>query len=132
MAIIVRSPNWIGDCIMCVPALRALKDHFPDEDIYLAVKHYLYDVYKNLEGIKDIITIPDHVCLNNIFQITGQLKKYRFDSGILFTNSFHSALLFKLAGVSRLTGYSKDFRGFLLDNKIQFPRGSRDKEKHHI
>ncbi|MDQ1353929.1 MAG: heptosyltransferase, partial [Acidobacteriota bacterium] len=70
--------------------------------------------------------------LNNIFQITGQLKKYRFESGILFTNSFHSALLFKLAGVSRLTGYSKDLRGFLLDKKIQFPRGSRDKEKHHI
>lgn len=132
MAIIVRSPNWIGDCIMSLPALRALKDHFPNEDIYLAVKHYLYDVYKNLEGIKGIITIPDHVCLKNIFQITGQLKKYRFDSGILFTNSFHSALLFRLAGVKFLTGYSKDLRGFLLDKKIQFPRGSRDKEKHHI
>lgn len=132
MAIVVRSPNWIGDCIMSLPALRALKDHFPGEDIYLAVKHYLYDVYKNLEEIKGIITIPDHVGIKNIFQITGQLKKYRFDSGILFTNSFHSALLFKLAGVTWLTGYSKDLRGFLLDKKIQFPRGSRDKEKHHI
>jgi heptosyltransferase-2 len=132
MAIIVRSPNWIGDCIMCLPALRALKDHFPDEDIYLAVKHYLFDVYKNLEGIKGIITIPDHVRLNNIFQITGLLKKYRFDSGILFTNSFHSALLFKLSAVTWITGYSKDLRGFLLDKKIRFPRGSRDKEKHHI
>jgi heptosyltransferase-2 len=132
MAIIVRSPNWIGDCIMGLPALRALTDHFPGEDIYLAVKHYLYDVYKNLEGIKGIITIPDHVGLKNIFQITAQLKKYRFDSGILFTNSFHSALLFKLAGVKFLNGYSKDLRGFLLDNKIQFPRGARDKEKHHI
>lgn len=132
MAIIVRSPNWIGDCIMSLPALRALKDHFPDEDIYLAVKHYLYDVYKNLEGIKDIITIPDYVRLNNIFQIIGLLKKYRFDSGILFTNSFHSALLFKVAGVSQLFGYSKDLRGFLLAKKIRFPRGSQDKEKHHI
>jgi heptosyltransferase-2 len=117
---------------MSFPALRALRDHLPNEDIYLAVKQYLFDVYKNLEGITNIITIPNHVCLDNIFQITGQLKKYHFDSGILFTNSFHSALLFKLAGVKNLTGYSKDLRGFLLANKIQFPRGSRGKEKHHI
>lgn len=132
MSIIVRSPNWIGDCVMSLPALRALKAHLPDEDIYLAVKNYLYDVYKNLEGIKEIITIPDHVNFKNIFKIISHLKKYHFDSGILFTNSFHSALLFKLAGVNELTGYSKDLRGFLLDNKIQFHRVSRDNKKHHI
>lgn len=129
MSIVVRSPNWIGDCIMSLPALRALKDHFPEENIYLVSKHYLYDVYQHLEGIKEIITIPDTVDFKKIFKIAGQLRNYRFDSGLLFTNSFNSAFLFKLSGIKELMGYSKDLRGFLLDKRKKFPR---DSDKHHI
>ncbi len=129
MSIVVRSPNWIGDCIMSLPALRALKDHLPEENIYLVCKHYLYDVYRHLEGIKDVITIPGTKGFKKILKIAGQLRKYRFDSGLLFTNSFNSAFLFKLSGIKELMGYSKDLRGFLLDRKKKFPR---DNDKHHI
>ncbi len=56
------------------------------------------------------------------------MGKYRFDYGILFTNSFHSAFLFRLAGIKKLIGYNKDLRGWLLYKKIKFPRDNR----HHI
>jgi heptosyltransferase-2 len=114
---------------MSLPALRALTQHFPEENIYLISKHYLYDVYQHLEGIKAIITIPDTVDFKNILKIAKQLRKYRFDSGLLFTNSFNSALLFKLSGIKELMGYSKELRGFLLDKRKKFPR---DSDKHHI
>ncbi|MCP5105106.1 MAG: lipopolysaccharide heptosyltransferase II [bacterium] len=113
---------------MSLPALRALIDHFPHEDIYLVTKQYLYDVYKDLEGITDIITIPNKPGVKDTFKAGAGLRKYRFGAGLLFTNSFHSALLFKLAGIKELTGYSKDLRGFLLAEKIQFPRVGK---KHH-
>ena len=129
MNIVVRSPNWIGDCIMCLPALRALKENFPEDVIYLVAKLQLYDVFQNLEEIKEIITIPDTIGFKNIFKIAKKLKKYHFDCGILFTNSFHSALLFKLSNIKNLTGYTKDLRGFLLDKKIKFPTYS---DRHHI
>lgn len=117
---------------MSLPALRALKAFLPDEDIYLAVKQNLHDVYKNIEDIKEIITIPKQVNFKNLFTIIAQFKKYHFTSGILFTNSFHSALLFRLAGIHKLTGYSKDLRGFLLDKKIEFNRVSHENNRHHI
>ncbi len=129
MAIIVRSPNWIGDCIMSLPALRALKDKLPGEDIYLAVKEYLTDVYENLDIFKGIITIPDSSDLKSTFRAAKTLREYRFDAGILFTNSFNSALMFKLGRIKRLFGYDKDLRGFLLHGKYRFPSDSR---KHHI
>lgn len=133
MNIVVRSPNWIGDCIMCLPALRALKDNFPEDDIYLVAKHHLNDIFQNLEveEIKKIITIPGTINFKNIAKVTKKLKKYHFDCGILFTNSFQSALLFKLSNIKNLTGYSKDLRGFLLDKKIRFPTNS-DSDRHHI
>ena len=126
--IVIRSPNWIGDCIMALPAIRALKDHLPQTDIYLAAKQHLCDIYKNIEEIKEIIPIPGENSLKAILKASGKLRTYGFQRGILFTNSFSSAFLFKLAGIGKLIGYSKDLRGFLLDKKIPFPRDN----KHHI
>lgn len=126
--IVIRSPNWIGDCIMALPAIRALKDNFPEGNIYLAAKQYLYDIYQNIEEIKEIIPIPDRIDVRTIFKASGRLKKYHFEWGLLFTNSFSSALLFKLAGVKKSIGYANEWRGFLLHKKIEFPQNNR----HHI
>jgi len=109
--------------------LRALKDQLPGEDIYLAVKAYLTGVYENLDIFKGIISIPDSADLKNTFRAAKTLREYRFDAGILFTNSFNSALVFKLARIKKLFGYDKDMRGFLLHGKFRFPSDSR---KHHI
>lgn len=109
--------------------MRALKDKLPGEDIYLAAKDYLTDVYENLDFFKGIISIPNSADLKNTFRAAGTLREYRFDSGILFTNSFNSALMFKLARVKKLYGYHKDLRGFLLHGKYPFPS---DSPKHHI
>jgi heptosyltransferase-2 len=113
---------------MCLPAIRALKVNCPDANIYLAAKQNLCAVYKNITEIKDIIPIPENIDFKSSFKLAKQLRKYRFDYGILFTNSFHSAFLFRLAGIKKLTGYVKDLRGWLLYKKIKFPRDN----KHHI
>lgn len=130
MNIVVRTPNWIGDCIMSLPALRALKDNCPGDNIILVSKQHLTEVYKNIEDIKEIITIPEKSNFRNLFRAAGKLRKYKFKSGILFTNSFNSALLFRLSGIKKLTGYNKDLRGFLLSEKLKFP-GNEDK-RHHV
>jgi heptosyltransferase-2 len=113
---------------MCLPALRALKVNCPDANIYIAAKQNLCPVYKNITEIKEIIPIPGNIDFKSSFKVAKRLREYRFDYGILFTNSFHSAFLFKLAGIKKLTGYVKDLRGWLLYKKIKFPRDN----KHHI
>jgi heptosyltransferase-2 len=126
--IVIRSPNWIGDCIMCLPAIRALKVNCPNANIYLAAKQYLCPVYENITEIKEVIPIPDNIDFKSNFEVAKQLRKYRFDFGILFTNSFHSAFLFRLAGIKKLIGYVKDLRGWLLSRKIKFSQDNN----HHI
>jgi heptosyltransferase-2 len=126
--IVIRSPNWIGDCVMCLPAIRALKANCPNVNIYIAAKQNLCPVYENITEIKEIIPLPDNINFKSGFKIARRLREYRFDYGILFTNSFHSAFLFRLAGIKKLIGYEKDLRGWLLYKKIKFPRDNR----HHI
>lgn len=126
MNIVVRSPNWIGDCIMSLPALRALRFYLPQANVFLVTREHLQDIFVNIPEISQIIPIPGKKKVN-FFKTVKKLSQYSFDIGILFTNSFQSALLFRMSGVRKLIGYERDWRGFLLYKKMKFPRN----EKHH-
>ncbi len=128
MNIVIRSPNWIGDCIMSLPAVRALKDNRPQDDIILVAREHLCDVYQNIREIKNIVPLANTIDFLSTFKAAKKLKTFGFDAGILFTNSFNSALLFRIAGIKQLIGYSRDCRSFLLSHRIKFPRS----DKHHV
>lgn len=126
--VIIRSPNWIGDCIMALPAMQALIEKLPNRRFFIAAKKHLCPIFKNIKNVEEIIALPPKNDLRSTIKIAGELKKYYFDYGLLFTNSFHSALQFKLSRIKFLVGYKKDLRGWLLRHKLEFPRNN----KHHV
>ena len=127
MNTVIRSPNWIGDGIMSLPAIRAYKNFFPNNRLTLVVKRYLADIFLNIAEIDEIIAIPDRWSIRGYFNSLRRLRQKRFERGILFTNSFASALFFRLARISTLSGYDHDARGWLLTDKIT----ARDSNEHH-
>jgi heptosyltransferase-2 len=127
MSTVIRSPNWIGDGIMCLPAIRACKECFPNEHLAVAAKLYLADIFLNIPEIDEIIPLPDRWTVLSFFSSLKTFRRRRFDRGILFTNSFSSALFFRLAGVHSSSGYSRDGRGGLLQSRV--PRA--DDYGHH-
>lgn len=139
MNIAVRSPNWIGDCIMALPSIRYLKKQQPELNIFIICKQYLHDIFIHIPEISGIITISSEPGVKGMRLSAAQIKTHGFQQAILMTNSFSSALLLRMAGIKKLTGYAKDMRGFLLHNKLKFPDHSHtdnkiniEKEKHHI
>ena len=90
MNIVVRSPNWIGDCIMSLPAIKILKNEFPGEKIIILTKEYLRDIFKNIAEISEIITIPDHSGIRNFFIARKKIKKYKFKTAVLLTKIIRS------------------------------------------
>jgi heptosyltransferase II len=127
MNTVIRSPNWIGDGIMSLPAVRAYKEYFPADRLTLIVKQYLADIFLNIAEIDEIIIIPDRWSAAGYLDHARRLKKKYFDRGILFTNSLSSAIFFRLARISNLSGYDRDARGWLLADKIP----CRDSDEHH-
>jgi heptosyltransferase II len=113
---------------MCLPALRFLKQNLPSVRLFMAAKQYLCAVYQSLEEIDTLIPLPDGSGFKSTFLGAKRLRAYDFDYGLLFTNSFHSAFLFKLAGIKNVTGYVKDLRGWLLRHRFKYPHDNR----HHI
>jgi len=127
MNTVIRAPNWIGDGIMSLPALRAFKEFFPADKLTLCVKHYLADLFLNVAEIDEIMAIPDRWTAGSYLDHLRRFREKRFERGILFTNSFSSALFFRLARMDNLSGYDRDGRGWLLAGKTP----SRDDREHH-
>lgn len=132
MNTVIRSPNWIGDGIMCLPAIRAYKEHFPQEHLAVAAKNYLTDIFLNIAEIDEIIPIPDRWTAASYFACLKRLRAKHFDRGILFTNSFSSALFFRLAGIRSRSGYDRDGRGWLLSNRIPFEKNPAHHQYYYL
>jgi heptosyltransferase II len=120
MRIAVRVPNWIGDSILAIPSIKNLKITFPDSQIVIVAKNWVKDIFMNLDFVDDILTIPEKNDLKSLSAGAKKLKKYRFDAGLLLTNSFISAFLFYAARIPNRWGYKKEGRQILLTKQVSY------------
>ena len=106
--ILVRAANWIGDAVMSLPALRALRGRFPEAEITVLAKPWVAALY---EGERSV---------DRLVPITGRwgIRREGFDLAVLFPNSFESALQVFLAGARRRVGYARDGRSLLLTTAV--------------
>lgn len=122
--ILVRGPNWLGDAVMCEPALRGLKRLFPNADLTLLVKPAVAELFIGYPSLTRVLIYNDqgpHAGLTGKWTLAGQLRRYGFDCAVLFQNAFEAALLAFLAGVPRRYGYATDGRSLLLTEPVAVP-----------
>ena len=129
--LLVRGVNWIGDAVMTMPALRALRKELPDTKISLLVKPWVAPLFENNPFIDDIILYEDkYSSISGKFRLSSVLRTKSFCSSILFQNAFDAALIAFLSGIPQRIGYNRDWRGFLLTDSIPF--NNDDRKMHHI
>lgn len=129
--IIIRTPNFIGDTVMMLPALELVKEKYPHALITIVCKAHSYDIFRKKEIHKIIIDdTKGKSRLKKTFQLLKSLRQDSYDLGILFHNSFLSALLFKLARIHRIIGYEKEGRKILLSFHVKILR-SRHYVNHY-
>ncbi len=118
--IIISMPNFIGDSINTIPAIELIRQAFPQAQITLLGPSFLKELFKYDPRISCIIVSDKRkkCYFKNVFVIL----KGRYDLGVLFTNTFMTALMFRLAFVKRCIGYKNESRGFLLNFKPRLNR----------
>jgi heptosyltransferase II len=122
--ILVRGPNWLGDAVMCEPALRGLRRLFPDAQIALLVKPAVADLFTGHPALTRVLIYDSTGCHAGLFgkwALAEQLRRQSFDLAVLFQNAFEAAFLTFLAGVPRRYGYTTDGRSLLLSNPVAVP-----------
>lgn len=121
--VLCRLPNHVGDCCMCLPALRLLQasGYTPA----LVGKRWAEDLIAGMGWRFD--PIEGHVS-EDLRRIRFLAKNAQATKGLLFPNSFGSALLFRI-GKIETAGLQTDGRSFLLNTKIPEPGRMHEVER---
>jgi heptosyltransferase-2 len=115
--ILIRGTNWVGDAVMSIPAMRAVRRIFPKARISLLVRPWVRDVYASVEFVDEILDYDKqgiHRGWRGRSRLVAGLKRERFDLALLLQNAFEAALLTWYARIPLRIGYARDGRGFLL------------------
>ncbi len=110
--ILIRSSNWLGDAVISVPAVRAIKMGRPDAQITI-VK--IASMWKLVPEVDAVVSLTRNSLLATVFSIRRQSG---FDVAILLPNSLRVALEAWLSGAARRVGYRGHSRRWLLNQII--------------
>lgn len=136
--VVVRGTNWIGDAVMTVPALRALRRLLPHAHITLAIREWARAIFTNADFLDDIlISETSHGALGNLNRLRHEIALWRernFDLAVLLPNSFDAALVPFAARVPMRSGFATAHRARLLTNPIPVPawRGERHEVFYYL
>ena len=131
--VVVRGTNWVGDSVMTVPALRALRRVLPDAHITLAIRPGAKGIFSEADFIDDVLVYDRKGVLSVIPQIR-EWRRRKFELAVLFQNAFEAALIPFLASVPFRLGYATESRQGLLTHPLALPdwRSSRHEVFYYL
>jgi heptosyltransferase-2 len=125
MKILVRTPNWVGDAVMAIPALEAIRRTHASAEIAILARPAVADLYRDQPFANRILEY-DHSGRHKGWwgreRLAVELRNEKFDLAILLQNAFEAAWLAWRAGIPERVGYTRDGRGALLTKPIRVPR----------
>jgi heptosyltransferase-2 len=116
MKLLVRATNWVGDAVMSIPALEAVRRAAPDAEIAVLAKPGVAGLYGGQAFVDRVLRFE------SASQAAGLLRRERFDSALLLQNAFQAAWVAWRGGVRERIGYARDGRSALLTRAIPVPR----------
>ena len=117
MKIIVRLPNWLGDTVMAVPAIHALRDARPDAELLLAGPWVELLAGQGLAEV--LVAYPRRWSAR--LRAADTVRSFGADTVVLFPNSFEAAATAIYWGGRRRVGFAGDGRRWLLTDAPPVP-----------
>jgi heptosyltransferase II len=125
MRIMIRATNWVGDAIMALPALRAIRQRHPDANISIIARPYVADIYREQQVCDELIPYDpkgEHRGWAGREKVASELRSRKFDVALLLQNAFDAAWLAWRAQIPLRIGYARDARSLLLTKAIPVPK----------
>jgi heptosyltransferase II len=122
--ILVRATNWVGDAVMSLPALQALRQRYPAAHISVLARPWVAGLYGRESFCDEVIPYEAPKGwrgFNAKRRLAVVLRKRRFDCAVLLQNAFEAAAVARWAGIPTRIGYNRDGRGWLLTHPIPVP-----------
>ncbi len=117
-------PNWVGDAVMATPAIRAIRQAYPESIIIgIGRSHIVTDLLEGAPWFDHVIPCERQLSGPQGLWATAKiLSRIRPDWAILFPNSLRAAVLARLGRCRRIVGFARYGRTWLLHHSLNHPR----------
>jgi heptosyltransferase-2 len=122
--VLIRAPNWLGDVVLSLPAVRDLRRAFPAARLSVLARPSVSPLFEAVPEVDEVLTA-------NGARAEIAAQRSRFDLVILLTNSIGTAIAAAAAGVPERWGYSTQGRGLLLTRAAPVPPLVRGRSQVH-
>lgn len=129
--ILVRATNWVGDAVMSLPALRALRGRYPAAHIAILAKPWVGDLYGREPFCSELIPFTAKT-LGEKWTAARGLAGRRFDMALLLQNAFEAAAIAFAARIPQRIGYARDGRSLLLTHAVPVPIEKRHERFYYL
>jgi heptosyltransferase-2 len=119
--VVVRLPNWLGDTVMAVPSLRALRAAYPRARV-LAAGPWVAILAG--QGLADVLVAYPRTWAARL-RAADTVREFRPDLAVLLPNSFEAALAARYWGAARRVGFATSGRAWLLTDAPLLPEPRR-------
>lgn len=126
--ILIRAANWLGDSVISVPAVRAIKAGRPDAHVTVVAPEKIASVWKLVAEVDEVLAVDSR----SLFSVVKKLRaQTAFDVAILFPSSLRAAFEVWFAGIPRRVGFAGHHRRWLL-NQIVAEEPRRGPIQHQV
>jgi lipopolysaccharide heptosyltransferase II len=118
--VLVKEVNWLGDLVISLPALRAVRSAFPDARLAVLVKQELAGFFDGLGWVDRVIAYRVGRRLGGLadrWRVISAIRAESFDLAVVLPRSFEAALWVALGRVPRRAGFAAQGRGPLLTDR---------------
>lgn len=121
LRILIVCPSWVGDAVMATPALARIRRALPGAYLGALCRPGIDQILDG-SGLIDAYHVAHARGVMGPKRAASKVRGLRYDTALLLTNSFSTALVTRLAFIPRRIGYDRDGRGILLTRKLPPPR----------
>jgi lipopolysaccharide heptosyltransferase II len=128
MRILLVRLRQIGDVVFTTPAVRAVREHFPDAILSYIVEPSAAPIVVHNPHLQEVIVAPRRPGLRGLIDdlaLARRLRASRFDLAIDFHGGPRASLLTWLSGAPRRIGYRIAGRSWMYTTRIARPRALR-------
>ena len=127
----IRLPNWLGDVVMALPLLRALRASRPDAEVTLLAKAQFLPLLESWGVADHLHALPPQGL--GYYAHFWRLRRAYPDTWLLFTNSFRGDLEAWLSGCRQRFGLLRPGkRRPLLSHAYVVPAGFDERTHHQL
>lgn len=115
--ILVKMPNWVGDCVMVTPALELIQSALPDATVDALCRPSVAGILQDNHRLHKLHVADERKMPRDI---RAEIRSHRYDAIALMTNSIGSAWTAFRLGIPRRVGFNREGRSLLLTHRLEY------------